>query len=191
MEIEDAQKSDAADLANLINIAGEGLPEYIWNGMREGDESAMDVGVRRAQREEGDFSYRKAKVIKENNIVVGFVIDYLLDDPYPLDDLHEYPDVVKPLVELESLAPGSWYVNGLATKTEYRKRGIASALLERSKQNAIDLGANSWSIIVSSENTRAKNIYLKSGFEFVESRTMVSFPGVLHSGDWKLLVKPL
>ena len=191
MKIEYAKKSDAADLANLINIAGEGLPEYIWNGMREGDESAMDVGVRRAQREEGDFSYRKAKVIKENNIVVGFVIDYLLDDPYPLDDLHEYPDVVKPLVELESLAPGSWYVNGLATKTEYRKRGIASVLLERSKQNAIDSGANSWSIIVSSENTTAKNIYLKSGFEFVASRTMVSFPGALHSGDWELLVKPL
>ena len=46
-----ARKEDAAALARLIMIAGEGLPLLIWEGMRQPGESAMDVGARRAARQ--------------------------------------------------------------------------------------------------------------------------------------------
>ena len=51
MEIRNASRENAGDLAYLINLAGEGIPEYLWQGMVEGGESALDVGARRATKE--------------------------------------------------------------------------------------------------------------------------------------------
>ena len=62
MRIEDASIDQAADLAHLINLAGEGIPHYLWSDMAEEGEDPMAVGARRAAREEGGFSYRNARV---------------------------------------------------------------------------------------------------------------------------------
>ncbi len=48
MQITDGLKGQASDLAYLINLAGESIPEYLWRGMVEGDETPFDVGTRRA-----------------------------------------------------------------------------------------------------------------------------------------------
>ena len=48
MEIKHAEKENARDLAQLINIAGEGIPVYLWRLMIEANESWLDVGTRRA-----------------------------------------------------------------------------------------------------------------------------------------------
>lgn len=191
MKIETASKQDAPDLAYLINLAGEGMPEYMWSGMVEGSETPFDVGVRRAQREEGGFSYTKARVIREGQEVAGMIIDYALDEPYNLDDLEEYPEPVRPLVKLESLAPGSWYVNALATKANFRKRGIATTLLKDSEQKARGAGIHTLSIIVAGENTVAKDLYLHFGFQLVEALPVVPIPQMQHEGNWELLVKAL
>ncbi|MDH3695469.1 MAG: hypothetical protein OER96_12965 [Gammaproteobacteria bacterium] len=53
-----ATKCDAHALTELINIAGEGLPLDIWQGMAKTNESAWHVGRRRAMRDYGGFSYR-------------------------------------------------------------------------------------------------------------------------------------
>ena len=53
--------SDAADLARLVDLAGEGLPSYLWARMAEPGEDAFAVGERRrAARDEGAFSWRNA-----------------------------------------------------------------------------------------------------------------------------------
>ena len=59
MEIRDASKKECGDLAFLINLAGDGIPEYLWKDKVEGDESPLDVGARPSAREEGSFSYTK------------------------------------------------------------------------------------------------------------------------------------
>jgi hypothetical protein len=57
-----ARKEDARALAQLIDIAGEGFGTYLWSQAAGPGESALDVGMRRAQRDEGGFSYRNAIV---------------------------------------------------------------------------------------------------------------------------------
>ena len=52
-----ARIDDAPALADLVDFAGEGLPSYLWAKMAQPSETAMDVGRRRAAREEGAFSY--------------------------------------------------------------------------------------------------------------------------------------
>ncbi|MDG3085029.1 GNAT family N-acetyltransferase [Vibrio hannami] len=191
MKIVDAIKEDAADLAYLINLAGEGIPEYLWSGMVEDSESPFDVGKRRAAREEGGFSYKNARVIKLQDSVAGMIISYQLDDPYIIDNIEEFPDVVRPLVLLEEKVPGSWYINAIATKEEFRGRGVAHQLMIEAESKAKSFKARSMSLIVASENVAAKNLYLKLGYEKVHSLPVVEYPNSIHGGDWDLMIKKL
>jgi ribosomal protein S18 acetylase RimI-like enzyme len=191
MKIENAKKEDARELAYLINLAGEGIPEFLWSGMEEGSETPLDVGARRASRDEGGFSYRNARIIRQGSLVSGLIISYQLDDPYVLENMEEYPEVVRPLVLLESEVPGSWYVNAIATKEEFRGQGVAKCLLQEAEQNAINHGIRLMSLIVASENTLAKGLYLKTGYESISSLPVVDYPGSLHAGNWELMAKDI
>ena len=136
MEIVAAKSGDAKELAHLINLAGEGIPEYLWSEMASNGQSALDVGTQRAARDEGGFSYKNAKVIYKDEQVAGMIISYQLDSPYETGDLSEYPAIVSPLIQLESKAPGSWYVNAIATLEHFRGLGIAKALLDDAEEQA-------------------------------------------------------
>ena len=186
-----ARKADAAALAVLVDIAGEGLPTYMWSGMRAPGQSVMEVGRARAAREEGAFSYRKAQVIEVDGDVAAMLIDYRLDDPYDLGDLNRVPDVVRPLNILESKAPGTWYVNVLSAFPEYRGQGIGARLLVLAEERGRAHGASSASIIVASENMGAARLYARTGYREIAREPVVDFPGAAHSGDWVLMVKPI
>ncbi len=190
MKIQQAQQHDAEALAYLINLAGEGLPEYLWSTMAEHGESAMAVGVRRASREDGGFSYKNARVIKKADTVAAMIISYPLDDPYELPDLDDMPAMVRPLIILESKAPGSWYVNAIATAEPCRGEGLATKLLEDAEAQARLQGIAEMSLIVASENTAAKRLYLSLGYEVRAVLPVITYQGCLHGGDWELMTKP-
>ncbi|MCF7821482.1 MAG: GNAT family N-acetyltransferase [Mariprofundaceae bacterium] len=191
MTIRDAVKEDAGALAYLLNLAGEGIPEYLWGGMAEGDESALDAGRRRAARDEGAFSYTNARACVEDGIVLGAIISYRQPDPYPLDDLDEYPEIVQPLVRLEARSPGSWYINAIATFETHRGKGVARRLIADAEEQARLAGSTQMSLIVASENVNAKRLYEHIGFNTVESLPVTPYPGCLHGGDWVLMTKDL
>ena len=189
MEIRDAVKKDAQDLAYLINLAGEGIPEYLWKGMVEAHESPLDVGAKRAAREEGGFSYINARICEENNTLLGMIISYRQPDPYDIGDLSEYPDIVRPLVELEAQAAGSWYVNAIATYEEHRGKGVARTLMADAEVRARAKGCDHMSLIVASENVSATRLYEYLDFNVVGSLPVIPYPGCLHGGNWVLMIK--
>lgn len=191
MKIEQATQADAGALAYLINLAGEGMPEYVWSTMAEEGESPFDVGLRRAQRDEGGFSYTKARVVRVDHQVAGMIVDYALDDPYDIGDIEAYPEPIQPLIKLESLAPGTWYINALATNAEFRKRGIATFLLKNAEREAKKRGISTLSIIVASENLAAKKLYLNFGFQFIHALPVVAVAQLHNGGNWELLTKAL
>jgi len=189
VEIRNAVKENARDLACLINLAGEGIPKYLWEEMTEAGESPLDVGERRAAREEGSFSYNNIRVGVKNNVLMGMILSYRQDDPYVTDDLSEYPDLIRPLIALEAKAAGSWYVNAVATYEEYRGKGIARQLMADAEVRARLAGCDFMSLIVASENTRAKGLYEHIGFTTVDSLAVAPCPGCLHGGCWILMTK--
>ena len=191
MQITNAKKENARDLAYLINLAGEGVPEYLWKGMVTGNESPLDVGTKRAAREEGTFSYKNARVCNENNILMGMILAYRQEDPYEIGDLSEYPDIVRPLIELECKAPGSWYINAISTYEEHRNKGVARALMSDTEDYAKSSGCALISLIVTSENIRAKGLYEYLGFKVIESLPVVPYPGSCHGGSWLLMTKDI
>jgi ribosomal protein S18 acetylase RimI-like enzyme len=186
-----ARKSDAVALAALIDIAGEGIPVYLWNRMKAPGQSVFEFGRARAAREEGGFSYKNAIVAEVGGEVVAALVDYRLEDPYDAGDLAELPEVVRPLVLLESKAPGSWYINVVAAFPEFRGQGIGARLLTLAEEHGSAQGAKSASMIVASENAGAMRLYARSGYKETARAAVVDYPGCAHGGDWVLMVKPI
>jgi ribosomal protein S18 acetylase RimI-like enzyme len=130
----------------------------LWSTLKAPGQSIIEVGRERAAREEGGFSYRNAVVAEVDGEIAACLVGYRLDDPYDLGDLEQIPPLVRPLVLLEAKAPGSWYVNVLATFPEFRRKGIGMALLRIAEKRARDEGAQALSVIVAAENGPAARL---------------------------------
>jgi ribosomal protein S18 acetylase RimI-like enzyme len=186
-----ATLADASALAVLVDIAGEGMPASFWSELKAPGQSALEFGRERARRDQGGFSWRHATVAEIGDEIAASLVGYRLDDPYDLgglDDLHAF---VRPLVRLEARAPGSWYVNVLATFPEFRRRGIGARLLAIAEQKGREQGAPSLSVIVGGWNESAARLYTSAGYAALAREPAILFPGCPHQGDWVLMIKSL
>ena len=189
LNIRDAVKEDAGELACLVNLAGEGIPAYLWEKMAERNETAMDVGIRRIAGEGNAFSYINGRVAVEHNTLLGMIIAYRLPDPYPTEEIPGYPDILQPLVKLEAMVPGSWYINAIATFPDHRGKGVAGQLISDSISRAHQQGCKRISLIVASENSQARRLYEHLGFGTIATLPVVPYPGCLHGGEWALMTR--
>jgi ribosomal protein S18 acetylase RimI-like enzyme len=178
-----ARPEDAPALAELINMAGEGLPHHLWGRMAGPGESAWEVGRRRVLRDEGGSSWRNGTVIEEDGAVVACLFGYALPDvPEPIDPA--MPAMFVPLQELENLAPGTWYVNILAVAPA--RRGLGTALLRLADRLGLEHGT---SVIVADANRGARRLYERCGYARRATRPMVKEAWENPSTAWVLLVK--
>lgn len=188
--IRPATPDDARALAELVDMAGEGLPAYLWARMAEPGEDIWQVGERRARREEGSFSYRNAHVAEVSGAVAGALIGYALPDE-PVAIGADFPAMFVPLQELENLVPGSWYVNVLAVYPRFRGRGLGGRLLDLAESVARAQGRARTSIIVFDRNEGARRLYARHGYREVARRPMVKEDWVCESEESLLLIKDL
>jgi len=186
-----ASRDDAAALARIIDLAGEGLPSYLWAGMAGPGQTPRDVGAERARRDTGGFSWRNADVAVIAGEVAGGVISYEIPaDPVPLDGL---PAMFRPLQALENRVPGSRYINAIATLPEYRGRGIGTALMreaEVSGATALAPGGAGMSLIVTDTNVAAIRLYRALGYVERAREALVAGGWSSAARDWVLMVKP-
>ncbi|MGR2740183.1 GNAT family N-acetyltransferase [Billgrantia sp. Q4P2] len=187
--IRKAKAEDAPKLAELMNVAGEGIPAYLWERMADPGEDVMAFGARRVAGTESGFSYINAHVAECDGVIAGMLLGYRLPDPYETGPLDEIPAVVRSLVEMEALVPGSWYVNAVATDSACRGQGVGRMLMEEADRLAADSHATTLSLIVAEQNAAAHRLYEKLGYQVHARRPIVPFPGCPHTGDWLLMTK--
>jgi ribosomal protein S18 acetylase RimI-like enzyme len=186
-----ATLADTSALAVLVDIAADGMAVQMWRTLAAPAQSPVEVGRARARREEGGFSYRNTIVAERDGEIAASLVAYQLDDPYDLTGLDEMPEFVRPLLRLESQAPGSWYVNVLATFPEFRGRGIGAELLEVAESLGRKTGARAMSVIVGSWNEGAMRLYERKGYTPAASERAVLPVDFAHKGDWVLMIKAL
>jgi ribosomal protein S18 acetylase RimI-like enzyme len=185
-----AVPADAAAMADLVHFASEGLALCLWTRIAPPGVDPWSIGRERAEREVGGFSYRNAVVAEAEGRVAAALIGYPLAD-VPEQMPADLPPIVVPLEQLESLAPGTWYVNVLAAYPEQRGKGWGTALLGVAERLARATGKRSMSIIVTDSNTGARRLYERCGYRELARRAMVK-NGWQHPGThFVLLVKPL
>lgn len=186
-----ASQDDAVHLAKLINMAGEGIPNWLWSRACVEGQTPLEIGIERAKRTSGGFSYTNALLAEQNGHPMGMVLSYAITEA-PTDDPDDLPAPIAPFVELETLSVDTWFINALAIFVEWQNRGVGSRLLLAAEDIARDSGFDEMSIQVFSQNTSALRLYERLGYVRVASAPVRLHPCPPHyTGDVLLLKKPL
>lgn len=190
MEIRRARASDAAHLVRFINMAADDLPLHFWRKSVGPDGDPWALGAERAARETGNFSYRNAWLAEVEGQVAACLLGYAAEaEPEPIDP--DTPPIFVPLLELEALAPGSWYLNVLATDAGFRGMGLGSALLAQAETIAASAGHASISLIAADTHQDALRLYAAKGYREVARRPVVKGDWQVNAAEWLLFIKPL
>ncbi len=184
-----ATVGEAEARAKLIDIAGEGIPSWLWNQSVTAEQSPLDVGTERARRETGGFCYKNAVVLRAGHDVAGMMLGYPIERA-PEDDPDDLPAPVAPFVALEKHSVGSWYINALAVFPEYRGKGMGSLLLRQAENRAKQTSFRELSIQVYAQNFGAVRLYERHGFKTVLDEPVREHPcQPYYTGDVLLLKK--
>lgn len=185
-----ATTEDAMDMAELVNIAGHGLPLYLWGKTARPGQSAWDVGRERARHGTGGFAYRNTVVREADGKVVACLIGYALaEKPEPIEA--DVPPMLIPLLELENEVPGTWYINVLAAYPEHRSAGYGTALLGIAETLAAKEQCRGLSLVTSDSNIGARRLYERHGFADFAKRPIVKEEWEHSGNNWMLMLKNL
>jgi ribosomal protein S18 acetylase RimI-like enzyme len=185
-----ATPADSTVLAELVQLASEGLALSLWTKVAPPGVDPWTIGRERAAREAGPVSHRNAILVDlETGVAAGLIGYPLADAPEPAPQ--QLPPIAVPLQELQSLAPGTWYVNVLAAYPAHRGKGYGNALLALAERQARAAGKRGMSLIVTDTNTGARRLYERCGYREAARRRMVK-EGWRHPGtNFVLLTKSL
>ncbi|WP_375450904.1 GNAT family N-acetyltransferase [uncultured Devosia sp.] len=189
--IRSARKSDAAEIALLVNIAVHGHMVAGWVHSKQAQDTydPLEVGRMEMLSEDTQFNWRSAFMAEVDGEIAGMLLGYRKADARESlsDDL--WAPMV-PIEQLEAEANGLWFISMVGVHKAWRGRGAGSALLDRAETEARVTQAKGQALIVEDANSGARKLYEGRGFSVRTSRPMVPFPGAQQDGtDWLLMVK--
>lgn len=182
-----AEKSDSRDIALLYRMSSDGVADYVWSTLAEPGEDLLDVGQRRYEREDTDFSYLNCTLAICNETVIGMLVAFPMEPADALDD--SIDPVLLPYYRLEEA--NAYYVCGVAVLPDFRGKGIGSRFMAQAERDALGIGFSKISLIVFEKNTRAKKLYESLGYSEVLREPIVPHALIRYTGDAVLLVKQL
>ncbi len=186
-----ARDDDALAMAELADMAGEGLLFYLWSQMASENQAPWDIGQELARREFATGSSRKNIVREESGKVVAFLSGYsLVDTPNPVE-YKDIPQMLVPLQRLRDTVTDTWYVSVLATYPKFRGKGYGSELLSFAESIVLDSAIRGLSIIISNKNTIARRLYESLGYCEQAQLPMVKEEWKHPGTHWVLLLKEI
>ena len=186
-----ARKSDASEIALLVNIAVHGGITRAWAA----DDRAVDtydpveVGRLEMMRDDTEFGWRSVTMAEVEGEVTGMMLGYRKPDVF-----ETVPNTVtgfmRPIEELEAEANGRWFISMLGVHAGWRGKGVGSDLLAVADAKRAETVASGTALIVEDANDGARRLYERKGYAVRSRRKMVKFAGSGMSGeDWLLMVK--
>lgn len=189
MEIRKATKDDCKSIAELALIAGEGIPAYFWEQSRTEEQDIIEVGAKNAASEDDNFSYKNAYLHFVEDEIAGMLLAYRLPDAEHAENVDDFPEFIRPLIELENCVPGSYYINMLAAYPRFRNHGVGTKLMNLVDKLALQAECRTISIEVFEENEGALRLYQRLGYNIVEHRDVIPHPCHPYKGRILLLTK--
>jgi len=187
-----ARKSDAAEIALLVNIATHGGTNYGWTADARAGETYSPIEIGRLDMlKDEPFSWRNATIAETtDDEIVGMLLGYREPDG-GFDLPADLEPFMVPILQLEAAAKGTWFISMLGVHLPWRSHGVGSLLLDLAEQRAGDTAARGLALIVEDVNERARALYQRRGFSVRTSRPMARYSsGTGAPGkDWLLMVK--
>ncbi len=174
---------DGHEIASYISLAGDGLYEFLLDDLVPALE-ATDILRWAIASSETPLSYRNCFVAVDTNSrqLAGVV------NSFPADLLREHglgflPSArtqhVRAILDLQDW--GSWFINGLAVGERWRRKGIATQLLEHAASQAREAGFDRISLHVWADNLSACAFYKKIGFVALGTADITTSPRLPHT----------
>lgn len=180
MTILPATREQATEIAELIMLAMNHECCLNWAGPDHTLDDFRQVMRRLVGLDASQYSYRNCLVAMEGDRLMGILAAY---DGADLHRLRQpFVDAAKEAFGQDyshiddETAPGELYLDSLAVKTEFRHRGVASALLQAAKQRARQSGIPRVGLLVDMGNPSAERLYRALGFEFVNETSWGGHP---------------
>ncbi|MCF8480809.1 MAG: GNAT family N-acetyltransferase [Rhodospirillum sp.] len=166
--IRDANDGDAEAIATLLVQAGEGLYEFLLDGLVP-DMGAADLLAHLVETGDSPYGWPECRVAVKDGAVIGMVnafpverLDELDTDMIPADRMIH----IAPLARLRD--PGGFFINAMAVLPEHRSQGIGRKLVAEALGMAGAEGRKRVSLQVWSTNTRAIKLYEEFGFSPID-----------------------
>ncbi len=173
-----ATTEDSSAVASYICLAGDGLYEFLLDGLIPGFTSTeilkWTVGVL-----DSPLSYKNCFVAVDtgNNEIAGLI------NLFPADELRDQGHELISTERWRFLEPvfsfqdwGSLFINSLAVGRKWRQCGIGGRLLDHSLERAKSEDYDSVSLHVWSDNLKAISFYEKRGFVTVDTVALPDHP---------------
>jgi ribosomal protein S18 acetylase RimI-like enzyme len=187
-----AIRSDAAEIALLVNIAVHGGIAHGWahDESAEGTYDPIEVGRLEMLDDDTEFGWTNVTMAEtDGGEIAGMLLGYRKADafkPVPA----EVSGFMRPIEELEAEANGTWFISMLGVHLKWRGHGVGSQLLEVAEVKRDDTQAHGLSLIVEDDNDGARRLYERRGYSVRTKRPMGRYPGGGPDGrDWLLMVK--
>jgi ribosomal protein S18 acetylase RimI-like enzyme len=164
------EKKDCSKLAELINIASDGVVEYLFHDLIP-RMTPVQVIAHNLENENYPHSYKSAIVATDKNDTVGMALSYPssyhkitgeMRSFFPAERLEHLTAFYSSRVE------NTWFLDALCVIESHRRRGIGEKLISLTKERAIENGYNALSLIVFADNKLAIPVYEHTGFEVVQ-----------------------
>ena len=171
IEIQEANKSHISAIAKLIMTAMTDDCCLYFCGDGHGLEDFRRMMTMLVEREDSQYSYRNSLVAIDGDKVVGISVSY---DGGRLHELRRaFIEAAKDhlgknhsCMDDETQA-GELYLDSLAVLPEYRRQGIARALLLATKERANKMGLPCVGLLVDKSNPAGEALYSSVGFRYV------------------------
>jgi len=171
IEIQEANKSHISAIAKLIMTAMTDDCCLYFCGDGHGLEDFRRMMTMLVEREDSQYSYRNTLVAIDGDKVVGISVSY---DGGRLHELRRaFIEAAKDhlgknhsCMDDETQA-GELYLDSLAVLPEYRRQGIARALLLATKERANKMGLPCVGLLVDKSNPAGEALYSSVGFRYV------------------------
>ncbi len=171
IEIREATKNQAAEIASLIMIAMTDDCCQYFCGEGYGLEDFRKMMTTLAEAEVSQYSYKNTLVAMTSGKIVGISVSY---DGSCLHELRqafiqaskEYVGKDNSRMDDETQA-GELYLDSLAVLPEYRRQGIAKRLILATKEKADKLRLPCVGLLVDKGNPDGEALYSSVGFRYM------------------------
>ncbi|MGC9527335.1 MAG: GNAT family N-acetyltransferase [Limnospira sp.] len=164
-----AEPGDAQEIARLLGMTSGGLIDFLFRSPNS--ESTLGESIAPLVRSEtGLLSYRNIEVACWSDRAIGMAHGYASVHHHITEEMKQILSK-NHLQVLEAFdqnpMKNSWFLNAFGVRAEYRKQGIGTSLLWRTKQKAWQSGFTTLSAIAGSDNRTALRLYHQNGFREV------------------------
>ena len=184
IEYRKGRVDDCARLAQFIDLASDGVVEFLFHDLIPG-QSPVQIVAQNLSADRDHHTFRDAIVAQSGLQVIGMSLSYPSYFHRISSGMRKFlpPDRLKHVENIfNSRAENSLYLDTLCVDQAFRGKGIGGKLISLVQQKAGEQGINALSLIVLADNTRAQKLYRRYGFEIVHHIEIKSHELIPHEG---------